>query len=772
MGFNDRVAGQVGNNQNSPGSVFDRELGAAAVPNEAGSVFQGDDLHTRGPAGPQGPMGAMGVGISSIDESQVGTTVTLTVNYTDGSSEVITFTTTQGVEGRGIQNIVVNSDGTLTITYTDGTMQTTTNSLQGPQGPQGPQGNQGEQGNTFIPIFYDRTGAGGDVNNASLLLGSTATFVTYVRNDDTRVFESDGSLVPNVDAQLETLINNLVIGQHSIGTGEQGPAGPQGPIGPEGPAGPTGPQGEQGDTFIPIFYDRTGAGGDVANASLLLTEDDAFVTYVRDDDTRVFQSDGSLVSNINAELETLINNLVIGQHSLGVGPQGPVGPTGPEGPTGPAGPQGIQGEDGNTYIPVYFQLTTQGAAQFGTASLNPVETDTHFASIRSDSYGLGFDVFMPDPTDANLFVLTDNAVANINTLESQNFIAFHEFGRGAQGPQGPVGPQGPAGAGAVLWTADTAYATNELIFTDDSAVFGNNANRIFRVETAFTSGTAFDATNLEIIGGGTYALSRNFNDGTTDQATIILTEGASTASGSVVIRGQNEIVVGESATDPNTILIDYQVIPPIHPENLSISVSPTHVIEDTPNVSATVTLRETGTNWRITGVTQPTASRSGVSFGATTGIGTQSVSIPVTISSTATADIGNISLSFRVSGNNGLPTTDPDYQAYRSVVRNVNIIVSPVWYADVLTSVPTALNSFSGNRGEFRVGAQETLTGVADGTIYVAIPTDAVDERLRFTTSNPNIFYEFTTRSPIGDFSVFDLGTAVAGTYIVRIGGI
>ena len=243
-------------------------------------------------------------------------------------------------------------------------------------------------------------------------------------------------------------------------------------------------------------------------------------------------------------------------------------------------------------------------------------------------------------------------------------------------------------------------------------------------------------------------------------------------NGFVNVAGAEGILVGTPAGDGTTIEIRYQEIPPVHPENLTISVNPTHVIEDTPNVSATVTLRETGTNWRITGVTSPTSSRTGVSFGAVSGSGTQTVTIPVTITSQATADIGNISLSFRVSGNNGLPTTDPNYQQYRSVVRNVNIAVSPVWYADVLTSAPTALNDFSGNRGEFLVGAQEELTGVADGTIYVAIPTAAVDDRVRFTTSNPNIFYEFTTRSPIGDFSIFNLGTAVAGTYIVRIGGV
>ena len=95
-----------------------------------------------------------------------------------------------------------------------------------------------------------------------------------------------------------------------------------------------------------------------------------------------------------------------------------------------------------------------------------------------------------------------------------------------------------------------------------------------------------------------------------------------------------------------------------------------------------------------------------------------------------------------------------------------------MWYAAVLTSAPSSLADLGDSRGVFRVGSQVTLTGIEDGVIYLAIPTDAVDERVRFTTSNPNIFYQFTTGTPVGDFSVFNLGTAVAGTYIVRIGGV
>ena len=335
-----------------------------ASPSSSGGLFQGDapnetntttdqsrgglfsdtdgvGLDLSGFRGEEGPQGPQGVGIIEVSTGTVvGDNTEFTITLTDpaGNSPPGPFTirVPNGMDGRGITDITAADNSTtrmvdITITYDDGSPQTQFSI------PWGMDGDPGMDGDTFIPIFFDRTGQGGNVANATLILESTDAFFTFVVDSDTRVFNSDGTLVSNVNAQLETLINNFVIGQHSIGQGPAGPQGQQGPVGPQGPAGPQGQAGPQGmagadgNTYIPIFFDRTGPGGNVANASLLLASTDTLVTYVIDSDTRVFNSDGTLVSNINAELETLINNLVIGQHVIGQGPTGPAGPQGPQG---------------------------------------------------------------------------------------------------------------------------------------------------------------------------------------------------------------------------------------------------------------------------------------------------------------------------------------------------------------------------------------------------------------------------------------------------------
>lgn len=346
----------------------------------------------------------------------------------------------------------------------------------GPAGPQGPMGNPGADGFTYIPIFYDRTGVGGDVNNASLTLTDDATFVTFARNDNTLLFQSDGTLVPNINTQLEAAINNFVVGQHALAEGPQGPIGPMGLPGTDGAPGAAG---VDGDTFVPIFYDRTGAGGDVANASLTLSETATFVTYARDSDTRIFNSDGSLVTGVNAQLETLINNFVIGQHSIGTGAQGlqgPAGPTGPAGPEGPQGPQGNAGPQGPMGDP--GRQGDQGATgprgaqgEQGVQGLFDIDIFMRSATRpTTEPMGGSFNITTGEltpptgwvgPEDIDTLSGTDDLYESRATVNPRiQFgvvtpswsLPFEAGGTGPAGPQGPqgdqgpIGPEGPAGA--------------------------------------------------------------------------------------------------------------------------------------------------------------------------------------------------------------------------------------------------------------------------------------------------------------------------------------
>ena len=65
MGYKDEAGTAT---SDAKGSQFDPQLGAAATPAQ-GSVFEGGDLHTRGPQGPAGPQGFQGIGINKVQRS-------------------------------------------------------------------------------------------------------------------------------------------------------------------------------------------------------------------------------------------------------------------------------------------------------------------------------------------------------------------------------------------------------------------------------------------------------------------------------------------------------------------------------------------------------------------------------------------------------------------------------------------------------------------------------------------------------------------------------
>ena len=204
-----------------------------------------------------------------------------------------------------------------------------------------------------------------------------------------------------------------------------------------------------------------------------------------------------------------------------------------------------------------------------------------------------------------------------------------------------------------------------------------------------------------------------------------------------------------------------------HPENLTISVSPTHVIQNSSDLTATVTFRETGDNWEITSIDTFSASRPGITSGSPViATGGQSATISVNIPSSVLTTAGTISLSATASGSNSV-----NGQTYSNIRRSVGITVQAAWFAGVRTSAPTETSQLV-SQGVFQIGDSVVVSGIEDGMIYVAVPSAVVDESLRFTTSNPNLFYSLTEETAIGDFRVFNLGTADAGNYTVRIGGI
>ena len=96
MAYRDK-AGEV--NAGSKGSVFDEQFGAASTPAQ-GSVFEGGDLHTRGPQGFQG------IGINTVSgeiQDDGNTLVTVTFSNPSGGATPgpMTFIVDQGEAGSG-----------------------------------------------------------------------------------------------------------------------------------------------------------------------------------------------------------------------------------------------------------------------------------------------------------------------------------------------------------------------------------------------------------------------------------------------------------------------------------------------------------------------------------------------------------------------------------------------------------------------------------------------------------------------------------------------
>ena len=322
---------------------------------------------------------------------------------------------------------------------------------------------------------------------------------------------------------------------------------------------------------------------------------------------------------------------------------------------------------------------------------------------------------------------------------------------------------------------DTFIADNEV------AIPAAHRNQIFTVNTAFTATTGTASTRSaafqQLVDNGSITSEYDFsvvNTNTTyaftreaspeDNSVVLQLEGSDSVINALTVTGENTIAVTPNSVDPNTIMIGTRVVPHVFPENLSISVTPTHVEEDSAGTTnATVTIRESGTGWTINNVSQGTSSVVGVTFGSATGVNTQTVTIPAQISQQAKTAPVSIHLSFEVSGSND------SGMSYSNVTRTVDVRVDPVWFAGVRDSAPTTELQLT-DAGVFRQGASTVVTGVPNGVIYVLLPTTLVDSNLIFTTANTSTSYEFTHAGTIGQFTLFNLGPATAGTYTVRIG--
>ena len=103
-------------------------------------------------------------------------------------------------------------------------------------------------------------------------------------------------------------------------------------------------------------------------------------------------------------------------------------------------------------------------------------------------------------------------------------------------------------------------------------------------------------------------------------------------------------------------------------------------------------------------------------------------------------------------------------------------LVTDDWYTDTGTTPPGALPSNS--NGAFVVGSEVEVTVPAGGreNIYAWVPSGNATS-VRFTTSNPNIFYTATVVTDgsgdpvvVSNHTLLNLGSSAPGTYDVRVG--
>ena len=202
-----------------------------------------------------------------------------------------------------------------------------------------------------------------------------------------------------------------------------------------------------------------------------------------------------------------------------------------------------------------------------------------------------------------------------------------------------------------------------------------------------------------------------------------------------------------------------------HPEQLTISASQTEFIENsTSTETVSIVVTELGAGADLDSMVL-SSSNPNVTFTQATGVTGPSATGLASINAAVKFNAGTFTISATVSGSGG-------GQTYSNQVRTVQMHVAPVWYANVLDTEPTTLPGAS--QGVFRVGDSVQLTGIADGTIYVWVPTTSVST-VRFTTANPNIGLEATeVGRTLNGFSLLSLGAlSVAGrTLTVRIGEI
>ena len=703
--------------------------------------------------------------------------------FTDTSGVGIDLSSLTGDAGRGIVSIVQTPanpgdgvDSTITITYTDATSDT----FDIPSGTDGIDGQSIDEitatldndtrrtqldflinsvivGTAFVPWGVDGTDGRDGTDGDAGLDGTDGVGITSVTTDDPTPSPGD-------NVTITVNLSNGDTPQFVIPAGAMGNPGTDGMDGADGATGPQGVSITDVDVIGPVTTDP--AVGNTYRIAVTLTDNDGTSTVVNTDDTflapvgpRGMGSGGniSLDNGVNIVItETSPDTFEISapdaRDALDIrGASVPAIPT-----TG--GPYLLEYDNTSSqFIWVTVPSGTTIDSALNATSTNPVENRALFDEFATKQDTLTFD---STPTAGN----TDHVVSSDGIRDALDLkLNISDTVRVVEhGDNSPVASDNIADAfDAAVVDVDLLPATGEISQIRVGGVYNLDENGNITV----TGGTVRDLAGEDNVQAD-YTETDTTSDSFIQNKPVLTTiNDAESMPGDWIVRTGDVTSVDNNA---RIIVLGANAGPAPHPR-LSTSFNvlpPTSVEGSTPRItlraSASV-LNGSGTD-AVTNVEYVTINSS---------VGTVGPGAAGTAQSDATFDLpsGNTGAqtitftgSYRVTA-----TLDGDESTTTHNFSGTHVI-APNWYSRVLDQQPLTIPGAQ-NNDAFVVGDTVTVAGIPNGVIYVWIPTTATDPF--FTTDNPNIYYQLS--DPLatdGDHTLYSLGAAVDGNYIIRVGGV
>lgn len=240
--------------------------------------------------------------------------------------------------------------------------------------------------------------------------------------------------------------------------------------------------------------------------------------------------------------------------------------------------------------------------------------------------------------------------------------------------------------------------------------------------------------------------------GTTAQRTALtLSEGAL-----VYDTDLDQVFVGDGTTAGGVLICPGGGPPPTPQEHFTFTLNPTQITQaSSGSTTVTATFGVSGAGFTYVGytglaVSGPTTITLNDRAGTDT---TSQFNIPNNVA-------GTYRVTAFIESNNSSGDSQPRHPVSGSIHVNAQ------WYASVLTAAPTDLSGLTA-RGAYHSGVSQQLTGIANGRMYVALPTGVTP---RFRSGIVDVAAtQITSGWTPTTHTLWDLGRLVSGTFTVEV---